>query len=71
MVEPADTAVMAGYAPSLDILQKFGEGMGEMLSGPDADDPQVVADAITVLIEMPAGGRPLRVGRGLSHAREA
>lgn len=64
MVEPADKEVMAGYAPSMDILQKFGEGMGEIMMGPDADDPQVVADAITALAEMPAGKRPLRTVAG-------
>ncbi len=64
MVQPEDAEVAAGYAPSMDILQKFGEGMGEMLSGPDADDPQVVADAITALVEMPAGERPLRTVAG-------
>ncbi len=64
VVEPADTEIMAGYAPSLDILQKFGESMGEMLSGPDADDPQIVADAITALVEIPAGERPLRTVAG-------
>ncbi len=64
MVEPGDKEAMAGYAPSMDILQKFGEGMGEMLSGPDADDPQVVADTITALAEMPAGERPLRTVAG-------
>lgn len=64
MVEPGDQEAMAGYAPSMDILQKFGEGMGEMLGGPDADDPQIVADAITALAEMPGGERPLRTVAG-------
>ncbi len=64
MAEPGDPDVMAGYAPSLDILRKFGEGMGEMLGGPDADDPQVVADTIAALVEMPAGERPLRTVAG-------
>lgn len=64
MVEPGDQEAMAGYAPSMDILQKFGEGMGEMLSGPDADDPQVVADAILALVEMPTGERPIRTVAG-------
>lgn len=61
---PGDTEAVAGYAPSMDILQKFGEGMTEMLTGPNADDPQVVADAITGLVEAPAGRRPLRTVAG-------
>ncbi len=64
MVEPGDPEIVAGYAPSLDILQKFGEGMSEMLGGPDADDPQVVADVITALVEMPSGERPTRAVAG-------
>ncbi len=35
-------------------------GMGEMLSGDNAPDPNAVAEAIAELIEMPADKRPLR-----------
>jgi hypothetical protein len=40
--------------------QELFEGFGEAFSGPDAPDPQEVADAIADLVDLPAGERPLR-----------
>jgi hypothetical protein len=34
--------------------------MAAMMEGPNAPDPQLVADAIAKLVDTPAGARPLR-----------
>jgi hypothetical protein len=39
--------------------------------GPDAPDPQLVADAIAALIDLPAGQRPLRTTVGPPPAPQA
>ncbi|HEU0034422.1 MAG TPA: SDR family oxidoreductase [Kofleriaceae bacterium] len=57
----ADQARAAGYGPLADGLAKFGEGLQQMFSIPNAPDPQEVAEAIVELVEAPAGKRPARV----------
>jgi hypothetical protein len=51
----------------------MAEGWGEAFSGPDAPDPEDVAEAIAELIGLPAGERPLRtvVGTLVSRTRTA
>ena len=60
-LEPAGDAGRAnGYGPLADLPQKVYGGLGDMLSGPDAPDPQDVARAVLGLVEMDAGQRPFR-----------
>ena len=40
--------------------EKMFTAIGQAINGPDAPDPQQVADAVADLIELPAGQRPLR-----------
>lgn len=62
---PADQEIAAQYGDLANKPQELLQGFGEAFSGPDAPDPQEVADAIADLIDLPAGERPLRtvVGR--------
>jgi NAD(P)-dependent dehydrogenase (short-subunit alcohol dehydrogenase family) len=57
---PSDQDVLAEYGALALKPQQMFEGFGEAFSGPGAPDPQEVADAIAELIDLPAGGRPLR-----------
>ena len=57
----ADQARAPGYGPLENGLQQFGESLAKMFVGPDAPQPQEVADAIVDLVETPAGRRPSRV----------
>lgn len=60
LVYPADTAALAGHGEHASRPEQIFGGLGAALYGPDAPDPQEVADAIAALIDMPAGARPLR-----------
>jgi hypothetical protein len=55
----SDVARMSAYGPAGRIPETILRGTGP------ARDPQEVADAILRLIEMPAGGRPLRTPVGV------
>ncbi len=57
---PADQGVTAQYGDMATRPQEMFEGFGDAFTGPDAPDPQQVADAIADLIDLPAGERPLR-----------
>ncbi len=58
--DPRDAERVAAYGPIAEIPARMLRETEEMNAGPDAQDPQLVADAIAVLIAMPAGTRPLR-----------
>lgn len=60
MLMPADGARASGYGPLAQMPEQLAAGLGGMLSGDGAPNPQQVADAIVRLIEAPAGTRPLR-----------
>lgn len=57
---PADQTTPEEYGELATKPQQMFDGFGEAFSGPDAPDPQQVADAIADLIDLPAGQRPLR-----------
>jgi NAD(P)-dependent dehydrogenase (short-subunit alcohol dehydrogenase family) len=57
----ADPARAAGYGPLEHGHQLIGETAAKMFDAPDPPHPQEVADAIAVLVETPAGQRPVRV----------
>lgn len=57
---PSDLDVLESYGELALKPQQLFEGFGQAFGGPDAPDPQEVADAIAELIDLPAGARPLR-----------
>lgn len=61
MVGPADEDRVAGYGARAGMVEKVWAPFMEMLSGPKAPSPQIVADEVARLIGMPAGKRPARV----------
>jgi NAD(P)-dependent dehydrogenase (short-subunit alcohol dehydrogenase family) len=50
-----------GYGPLENGFQQMMIGFGEMMSSPNAPNPQLVADAVVQLVSSPAGSRPDRV----------
>ncbi|WP_257450569.1 SDR family oxidoreductase [Archangium lipolyticum] len=60
IVTPEDTARVDSYGPLAELPQKMFGGLAASLRGPDAPNPQEVADVIARLIETPVGSRPLR-----------
>ena len=57
---PADEEIPTQYGEMATKSQEMFDGFGQAFSGPDAPDPQEVADAIANLVDLPAGQRPLR-----------
>jgi NAD(P)-dependent dehydrogenase (short-subunit alcohol dehydrogenase family) len=55
-----EPARMEGYGSLAELPQKMYGGVGDMLSGPNAPNPQDVANAVLRLIETKTGQRPLR-----------
>jgi NAD(P)-dependent dehydrogenase (short-subunit alcohol dehydrogenase family) len=51
---------VATYGEFADLPQRMYAGFGEMMAGPHAPNPQMVADKVAELVAMPAGARPLR-----------
>lgn len=60
IVMPQDTEAAGAYGPLSSRGAAMFEDNDAMLTGPDAPDPQDVADAIARLVATPAGARPLR-----------
>jgi NAD(P)-dependent dehydrogenase (short-subunit alcohol dehydrogenase family) len=59
-LSPGDTARIASYGELADMPQKAFAGFAEMMSGPNAPNPQLVADKVVEIIGLPAGSRPAR-----------
>jgi NAD(P)-dependent dehydrogenase (short-subunit alcohol dehydrogenase family) len=57
---PADLARAQDYGVSAQAPQIIQAGFDSIMGMPEPPDPREVADAVTRLIEMPAGTRPLR-----------
>jgi NAD(P)-dependent dehydrogenase (short-subunit alcohol dehydrogenase family) len=55
----SDATVIAGYGDLAEIPGQMGIGIGQMFEALKPN-PQLVADAIVILINIPAGKRPLR-----------
>lgn len=53
--------VAAEYGPSLETMQGFQAGFGEMMQGEVPNQPQHVADAMKRIIDSPEGERPMRI----------
>lgn len=56
-----DTAVRAAYGPVGDIDRQIKQQLDGLFASGHANDPQLVANAMLELIEMPAGSRPIRL----------
>jgi NAD(P)-dependent dehydrogenase (short-subunit alcohol dehydrogenase family) len=59
-VRPGDDARLASYGELADAPMKMAAGFMEMMSGPNAPNPQAVADKVLEIVAMPAGSRPAR-----------
>ncbi|MDO6435613.1 SDR family oxidoreductase [Flavitalea sp. BT771] len=55
----SDAAVIAGYGDLAKVPEQIGAGVGQMFEALKPN-PQLVADAVLQLINMPTGERPLR-----------
>jgi NAD(P)-dependent dehydrogenase (short-subunit alcohol dehydrogenase family) len=57
----ADQDRARAYGPVAAAMGEMFSGVAAMMSGPNAPNPQEVADAIVQLVETPAGSRPAHV----------
>ena len=68
LIQPEDLAKVTEYGQIAEIPGQMLSGLRKAFSGPDAPDPQEVADAVEKLVAAPPpGSRPLRtlVGEGV------
>ena len=68
---PADGERVAGYGALSSLRDSFVAHFSELFSSASAPITQDVADAILGLIELPAGGRPLRTVCGMDFGASA
>jgi NAD(P)-dependent dehydrogenase (short-subunit alcohol dehydrogenase family) len=59
-LQPSDSARFDGYGEGTKIMDRMNAAFADTFSGPSAPNPQLVADAVLLLIETPVGQRPLR-----------
>jgi NAD(P)-dependent dehydrogenase (short-subunit alcohol dehydrogenase family) len=71
LITPEDTDRVAGYGAVHDRGQAMYADNDRRNRGPDAPDPQQVADAIADLVDLPAGQRPIRTAVGPPPAPQA
>lgn len=60
MIGPEDQHILQSYGEYKDIPEKMWGSFSEMMAKGDAPNPQLIADKILELVEMPAGTRPVR-----------
>jgi NAD(P)-dependent dehydrogenase (short-subunit alcohol dehydrogenase family) len=60
LLRPSDAARAPGYGPLASAPEQSFANYSKHMTGPDAPDPQWVADAIVGLIRTPRGQRPFR-----------
>jgi NAD(P)-dependent dehydrogenase (short-subunit alcohol dehydrogenase family) len=60
IVAGADTDRLAGYGERAKLADEMWGAIVKEMEGPDAPDPQLVADAVRDLVAAPTGGRSLR-----------
>jgi len=68
---PADTERVAGYGDLSTLREKFVAHFSELFGSASSPNTQDVADAILGLVELPAGGRPLRTVCGMDFGTNA
>ncbi len=71
LITPDDAERVAGYGEINERGQALYSHNDRLNRGPEAPDPQLVADAIARLIDTPAGRRPLRTTVGPPPAPQA
>jgi NAD(P)-dependent dehydrogenase (short-subunit alcohol dehydrogenase family) len=57
----SDESVLEGYGEIAEIPQKIGESLHQLFNSEHAPNPDLVAEEMVKLIELPKGERPLRV----------
>src|ERR1700744_1519735 len=67
---PDNKEIVASYEQFSTLRDMFVEQFGNFFASDQAPNPQMNADAILALIEMPAGKRPLRTVCGLGYGTE-
>ncbi len=60
LLQPSDTSTNEGYGDMIHAPQQAFESFEGALAQNPAQNPQMVADAISTLIDTPAGSRPMR-----------
>lgn len=60
LMAPDDEDRAGGYGPAAEMPARLERYFEQILTGPEAPDPERVARAIVALIELPPGLRPLR-----------
>ena len=60
MVAPGDEDRTVSYGDHANLVEKVWGPFMEILGGPEAPDPQAVADEVIRIMGLPAGGRPVR-----------
>lgn len=60
----SDTGRAAAYGPAANLPEQLGAGLGEAMSGPDAPDPDEVAELIAAQVEAAPGTLPFRTPVG-------
>jgi len=68
---PADSERVAGYGDLSTLRDKFVAHFSELFGSASSPNTQDVADAILGLVELPAGGRPLRTVCGMDFGANA
>lgn len=59
-VKPGDDVRLASYGALADAPAQMAAGFVQMMSGPNAPNPQAVADKVLEIVASPAGSRPSR-----------
>lgn len=60
LMRPSDESILGDYEKQLATMKTMGEKFGEVLQNSPQQNPQIVADAMTSLVEMEHGNRPFR-----------
>jgi len=57
---PSNNEALTEYGDLAGMPEQFSSMMGSLVEAGEAPDPQMIADAVIKLIDLPAGNRPLR-----------
>jgi NAD(P)-dependent dehydrogenase (short-subunit alcohol dehydrogenase family) len=60
LVRPSDKNAIKSYGPMAEAPEQSTKAFEKQLQGPNAPDPQWVADAVSSVIKVPRGQRPFR-----------
>lgn len=60
LMRPSDTTGIQSYGNLSDVPEMMFKNFEKIFTGPNAPDPQWVADAVSTVIKMPRGQRPFR-----------